>query len=487
LYRPRSIIRLILFGFAVVQAPLIAAVVTAIVQVDRLAQDNRAALIEAGVRLQQSKSLEETLTEMQRALGLFVIRDDPDFHTTYLRERARFRNAIDNLTQLNLTPIGHEKLKALGDGEQALFGRLHDASGEPAGSLTDDNNSELFADVWNELREQARIVHSESSKLIEQQINYTTTTAADVQRTLLLQAAAVIPATIVLAGVFVVLITRPMREVGRAIRRLGARELDEPIEVHGPRDVEGIGRELDWLRLRIKELEHQKLTFLRHISHELKTPLTTIREGAELLAESLDEKLPEEAEISTIICSNSVYLQKLIEDLLQFAKTQEVVTDLKVVESVSLDELAGSVVAAHRIAASAKQITVEQNLAPIRVRGDANKLRIVLDNLLANAIKYTPAEGRVSLSLSQRDGYALIDVKDTGPGVAEDEKQKIFEPFQQGQAQYQSSVKGTGLGLAIAKEYVEAHDGYIEVVASSEGAHFRAAIPIDGPGRAAPS
>src|SRR5690606_12555268 len=146
---------------------------------------------------------------------------------------------------------------------------LHDALPISSRTLLDDNNSELFDNVWNELREQARLVHSESSKLIEQQINYTTTTAADVQRTLLLQAAAVIPATIVLAGVFVVLITRPMREVGRAIRRLGARELDEPIEVHGPRDVESLGRELDWLRLRIKELEHQKLTFLRHISHEL--------------------------------------------------------------------------------------------------------------------------------------------------------------------------------------------------------------------------
>ena len=153
MYRPRSIIRLILFGFAVVQAPLIAAVVTAIVQVDRLAQDNRAALIEAGIRLQQSKSLEETLTEMQRALGLFAIRDDRDFHATYLRERAKFRNAIDNLTQLNLTPVGHEKLKALGDGEQALYERLHDASGEPSRSLLDDNNSELFDNVWNELRE----------------------------------------------------------------------------------------------------------------------------------------------------------------------------------------------------------------------------------------------------------------------------------------------------------------------------------------------
>lgn len=483
MYRPRSIIRLILFGFAVVQAPLIAAVVTAIVHVDRLAQDSRAALIESQITLQQSRALDETLTEMQRALGSFAIRGDADYHQRYLAQRAIFRNAIDNLTQLNLTTIGREQLKALGAEEQALFDRLHEPSGDPSASLSDDNDSELFDQVWNELRNRARLVHSESSKLIEQQTNYTTSTAAEVQRTLLLQAAAVIPATLVLAGVFVVLITRPMREVGRAIRRLGSRELEEPIAVRGPRDVEALGRELDWLRQRIQSLEHQKLTFLRHISHELKTPLTTIREGAELLAESLDEKLPEEAEISTIICTNSVYLQKLIEDLLQFAKTQEIVTDLKVVESVSLTELAQSVVAAQRIAAAAKQITVEQNLAAVQVRGDENKLRIVLDNLLANAIKYTPAGGRVSLSLNARDGFAIIDVEDTGPGVDDDEKQKIFEPFQQGRAQYQSSVKGTGLGLAIAKEYVEAHDGYIEVVASEAGAHFRAAIPIEGPDR----
>ncbi len=483
MYRPSSIIRLILFGFAVVQAPLIAAVVTAIVQVDRLAQDSRAALIESQITLQQSRSLDETVTEMQRALGSFAIRDDADYHQRYLAQRAIFRNAVDNLTQLSLTSMGREQLDALGAEEQALYERLHDSAGEPSASLSDGNNAELFDGAWNNLRNRARLVYHESGRLIEQQTNYTTATAADVQRTLLLQAAAVIPATLVLAGVVVVLITRPMREVGRAIRRLGARELEEPIEVRGPRDVEALGRELDWLRRRIQELEHQKLTFLRHISHELKTPLTTIREGAELLTESLDDKLPEESEISSIICTNSVYLQKLIEDLLQFAKTQEVVTDLKVVESVSLTELARAAVATHRIAAAAKQITVEQELVTVHVRGDENKLRIVLDNLLTNAIKYTPARGRISLSLSHQDGYAVLDVEDTGPGIPDEEKQKIFEPFQQGKALYQSSVKGTGLGLAIAKEYVDAHDGYIEVVPSDDGAHFRAAVPIAGPDR----
>src|SRR5690606_38013810 len=160
LYRPRSIIRLILFGFAVVQAPLIAAVVTAIVQVDRLAQDSRAALIEAEIATQQSRSLVEQLTEMRRALGQYQdFREDAAFHRSYLDRRAYFRNAVDNLAQLYLTALGREQLKALGEEEQALYARLHDPSGEASGTLVEENRPE----VWAELANRARLVLSESS------------------------------------------------------------------------------------------------------------------------------------------------------------------------------------------------------------------------------------------------------------------------------------------------------------------------------------
>lgn len=479
MYRPRSIVRLILIGFAVVMAPLIAAVITAVIQVDRLAQESSASLIEGEIATQQSRSLVEQLIEMQRALTQFQITKDGDFHDAYLERRRYFRNAVENLAQLRLTKLGREQLSSLKNSEQELFDKLHTKSGAPSPTLAADNKAQVWADLTN----QARNVLSESSRLIEGQVDATTARAGVMQRTLLLQAAAAIPAAIVLAGLAVILIVRPLREVGQAIGRLGAREFGAPISVHGPRDLEALGRQLDWLRVRIQELEHQKITFLRHISHELKTPLTTIREGSELLAESLVGASPEEAEISRIMCSNSIHLQKLIEDLLQFGKTQEIVTDLKILESVDMQALVRSVIATQALASASKVIRIEEELAALRIRGDENKLRIVIDNLLANAIKYTPAGGRVSVSLALRDKHAFVDVRDTGPGVAESEKQKIFEPFQQGQAEYQSSVKGTGLGLAIAREYVEAHDGYIEVVDSTVGAHFRAAFPVAGPRR----
>ena len=474
MYRPRSIVRLILIGFAAVIAPLIVAVVTAVIQVDRLARVSRTAVLEAEIATQQSRSLMEQLTEMERALGQFQVLGDRDFFDIYLNRRQAFLNAIDNLLGLNFTVTGTEQLRRLQEQERALFTRVQRESAR--GDVRTSASRE-----WTVLAGLARDVLAESSTLIEGQADFATSAANDVQRTLLLQAAAVIPAAVVLAGLFTVLITRPLRQIGQGIRRLGAREFSEPIEVQGPRDVEELGQQLDWLRRRIQELEQQKITFLRHISHELKTPLTTLREGAELLVESLAEAAPQEAEISRIMRANSLRLQTLIEDLLQFGKTQVPITDLRISASLDLRELVRSAVANQALAASAKQIEVDEDLEELRIAGDENKIRIVVDNLLTNAVKYTPSCGRVVVSLASRGGFATIDVQDNGPGIAEADRERIFEPFYQGRAEYQSSVKGTGLGLAIAKEYVEAHDGSIELVTSALGAHFRVRFPAAGP------
>lgn len=453
-----------------------AAVVTAVVQVDRLSEAGRAAVLEAETATQQSRSLIEQLTEMQRAFGQFRVLGDTELYQNYVERRAIFRNAVDNLLGLALPERAIQQLTAIEREEAVLFSVL-------SGGDTGDQSTHTATDtaqLWRILIDRAREVLSDSSQLIETQANYATDAADRLQRLLLLQAAAVVPVTFVLAGVFVVLITRPTREIAKAIQRLGARELDEVIEVRGPDDLAELGKELDWLRRRIKELEHQQITFLRHISHELKTPLATIREGAELLAESLSDGAPEDAELSSIMRSSSLRLQKLIEDLLQFGKTQELISDLKITQ-VDLGAVLRAAVSTQALAIGSKNITLAEDLSDARVRGDGNKLRIVIENLLNNAVKYTPVNGRVSISLEKRGNDVVIDVRDSGPGVLDTERQAIFEPFHRGQAEYQSSVKGTGLGLAIAKEYVETHDGCIEVVDSGGGAHFRVVLPVAGP------
>jgi two-component system sensor histidine kinase GlrK len=177
-----------------------------------------------------------------------------------------------------------------------------------------------------------------------------------------------------------------------------------------------------------------------------------------------------------------VHLQGLIENLLKFARTLELTNDLELETGVGLAALVRSSVATQRLAADAKDIDIDLRLSPVAVRGDRNKLRVVIENLLANAVKFTPPDGSIIVTLAADGEWARLDVEDTGPGIAEADRERIFEPFQQGNADAQGSVKGTGLGLAIVRDYLDAHAGTISCVPADRGAHFMVRIPIAGPG-----
>ena len=108
-----------------------------------------------------------------------------------------------------------------------------------------------------------------------------------VKRTLYLQAVALVPAVLLLMIIFMFLISRPIRQIRGAIRHMGAGNFTDPVSIRGPQDLEQLGDTLDWLRRQLLELEQGKTRFLQHMSHELKTPLTAIREGADLLREKI--------------------------------------------------------------------------------------------------------------------------------------------------------------------------------------------------------
>ena len=474
--RPRSIVSLILLGFLVVLLPFVLAVVTAVVQVDRFAEQSRLAVENVRAATQYSRMLVEQSLEMRRQLGNFVVRGDPDFLEDYRSERVGFRAALDRLIGLELPDMDAARLRSLAEDEAAVFASV---DGRGSAAITDlDAELATLAAITDRSQE----VLVETDGLAEQRTGEVTRRAEALQRTLVAIAAVAVPATAILVVVFTLLITRPMGALGAAIRRLGAHALDEPIVVRGPRDIEALAGELEWLRLRIQSLERQKASFLQHISHELKTPLTTIREGSDLLSESLGgSNNPEDAEIARLLRQSGLHLQRLIEDLLRFAKTQELAGELKPEPAVDLARLVGESVASFSVLVDSRSLAVATELAHVAARCDAGRLRTVVDNLLTNAIKYTPEGGRIAVALSVDQGQAVIDVCDSGPGIEPPDRARIFEPFWQGRTPHASSVKGTGLGLSIAKDYVEAHGGSIELVESRHGAHFRVRLPLAGP------
>jgi two-component system sensor histidine kinase GlrK len=470
LYRPKSILRLILGGFVVVTVPLILALITAAVYVDRLTKHGQRSVVDAVNATQSSLMLLEHITAMERNARQYQVLGDHALLDVYQSQHGQFQRAVGELRRVDLSPRQHELVDELVYQEQRIYDQLSTASPTAPAVGTAIGG-------FPTLNAEARSVLAESSHLIGENVGEIESLAAHAQQLLIWQTLGLIPAVLVFSVIFIVLIIRPLRQIEHSVNRLGNGHFNEAIQVKGPDDLQELGQRLEWMRRRLLEVESQKMMFLRHISHELKTPLTTIREGTELLNDQIVGSLnTEQMEIAAMLKQNSVQLQRLIEDLLNFSSLQTT-GQLVHREQVQLDRLILDQILTHKLAAKSKSVTIEDTLVSLSLSGDREKLRIIVDNLLSNAIKYSPPGGRVKISLKTNGDDVVLDVQDEGPGVLPGERQKIFEAFYQGQLPPRSHVKGSGLGLFIAREFITLHHGTIELIDEPVGAHFRVVLP----------
>jgi two-component system sensor histidine kinase GlrK len=216
------------------------------------------------------------------------------------------------------------------------------------------------------------------------------------------------------------------------------------------------------------------------MSHELKTPLANIREGTELLLDgSVGALEREQQEVTGILRENGLKLQALIENLLNFSAWQTKTASLEIAD-FELKPLIFSVLGQHRLPISNQKIRLQIAVSPVRVQADEGKLRLVLENLVSNAIKFLPYGGVLHIGAELRANELVIDVADTGPGIDPEDTGRIFEAFYQGKRLQGGPVGGTGIGLSVVAECVQAHGGRVGLVESSEwpGAHFRVVLPL---------
>jgi two-component system sensor histidine kinase GlrK len=472
-YRPKSFFKLVLIGFILVALPLLVAIVGAILYVNRLVELSQQTVSYAVEVTEGSRMLSEQLVAMERSARQFQVLGDAALFQVYVETHQKYQQTAEKLWKLPLDEYQKNQLKVLMEKEQnifAIFGAYPRNSGQINKAIPE------FAS----LAELAKSLVSKSSQLIDRETHVLRQSAVKAQEALIWQALALVPGATIFAVVFVMLISRPIRQIDLAIRRIGDGDFTSSVAVKGPRDLEYLGEQLDWLRQRLQELEQEKQKFLRHVSHELKTPLTAIREGAELLTDGIVGELnSEQEEIARILELQSRNLQRLIEDLLNFSMMQEKHTFFDI-NPIQLNKLVEDVVTDHKPVIMAKKIDLALLSPEILVFGDHEKLRIVIDNLLSNAVKFSPEGGKIIISLQRSVNVAVLDVIDSGPGVDEREREKVFNAFYQGSAIPDGPVKGSGLGLAIAREYLIAHNGRIEIVDDMlQGAHFRAVIPFN--------
>ena len=280
MYYPRSFLKFILLGFLLVSLPLVYALAELVLSLDRLSTQSRQEVLQASQAGRSSRLLFEQTTTLERLARQEIILEDAALLEDYARMRQEFQQT---LTQLALLPLEQSQLASL-DGLRQREGELHKMLTAPQRSSTAIT---ALADGYAQLVEQAQGMLNATNELTQRAIERLQETAAQGREKWFYLSLATIGIALALAIVFSVLIARPIRQLDQAIRRMGTADFSQPIEVNGPQDLRYVGQRLEWLRTRLSDLEHQQNRFLRHVSHELKTPLTAVREGAELLRDNV--------------------------------------------------------------------------------------------------------------------------------------------------------------------------------------------------------
>jgi two-component system sensor histidine kinase GlrK len=466
---PRSFLSLLLIGFTIVAAPLLFALFSNALAFERLAGLSEVAVHSAVKVTQASRALAGTVASLDRTARQYAVAGEANYLDAYRGHRSAFQGIVRQLSAMRLTETQRTELGAV----ERQADAIHQAIGRtgPTPQL-----SPLLAGQFAALGERAHALVELGDQMTDEGIEQLRAQAVQSRNSVFWLMIALIPTAVVLIASFTFLISRPISQVSASIKSLGEGQFATPIRIEGPGDIVRLGEQLDWLRERLVNLEAQKTRFLQHMSHELKTPLTALREGSDLLSSGLAGNLnAEQREIARILQENSIELRKLIEGLLNYSAVhaQTSYLDAKI---VPLKVVVRRVLNDRKLAIVAKGIRIEFNCENVAAYCDEEKIRIVLDNLLSNAIKFSPERGLISIKLYKEIGEAVFEVLDEGPGIPKPEREMVFEAFYRGTETPIAAIKGSGLGLSIVKEYVTLHRGRIEIL-EGPGAHFRIRFP----------
>ena len=471
--RPRSLTGMLLIGLGLTLLPLGFAAFTAQTYLRGLA-DQSESLVALGTQASKNSQLVlEQIPDLERTARLYLVLGDEELLDAYRERQARLGQALDALALLPQTDAAREQLAAMRAGSLTILRTLETVP-------LPENAGDLVLDVFETLNTAAGGLSAASQRAIEEEVSVLQSEGQEARRRLAWQAAALVPAMLIILGLFYALVIRPLRRLDRAIDLLGKGSLSQSIEVSGPSDLAALGEQLEWLRLRLIEISEEKNRFLRHMSHELKTPLANMREGSELLMDgAVGDLSQDQHDVTRILRDNSLKLQQLIENLLSFSAWQARNADLEF-KPVRIQPLVESVLRQHRLSLAGGEIDVATHLEDIELIGDKEKIRLVVDNLLTNAMKFTPRGGNIHIEAGVRGEEAVIEIRDSGPGVPKAERHLIFEAFYRGSARQRGRLEGTGIGLSVVAECVQAHSGRVEILdAPGGGALFRVTLPLE--------
>ncbi|MDE2118274.1 MAG: HAMP domain-containing histidine kinase, partial [Betaproteobacteria bacterium] len=318
-----------------------------------------------------SKILVSQLEKMEHSVKLSHILNDASVLDGYYQSRSKFREALAGLSALQLTKSQMALLEKVDSLEAEIFLQISKLS---AGH---EKPKHLRIDFAG-LQDSVNAFLSKGDVPVERKMDTMQAMADDASRITLWLVVLMMPFAVLLAFSVSRLITTPIQQINGAIQSMGSGGLSKAVKIDGPQDLQRLGEKLEWLRASLLELEREKTTFLLHVSHELKTPLTSIREGAGLLSEGIAGQLTDkQKKIAAILLANSIQLQKRIEDLLNFNALLTGKTVLAQ-KTVAIRPVIEGVIQDHRLALENKELKTELLCPDCTIEGDEQKIRIIV-------------------------------------------------------------------------------------------------------------
>ncbi len=468
----QSVLTLLLAGFALAAFPLLAGLIVSGQQIERVTRESERLLERSISTTQSARQIGDRIIAFERAARQYRILQDADAGTSL---RERHRALVEDLAEFSAR-VEHqalrERIDAMLTQSRALYRLALEAPAPPewpprlAGSF--DALSSAGGDLLVATEERA-----------QRELERLQAMGESARNVALLSLVSTVPVAIMLALLMASFLNRRIRRLDQGMRALAQPERARIEQIRSPRDLRALSIRLEWVRRRLIRSERERRQLVGQVSHELKTPLSAIREGTSLLADESFGRLGErQREVIGIIQSNIMRLQGQIENLLRFNRLRSR-SDPVWQGNIAVDELVDRIVDSHRLAIEARDIRLRRGEASgIRMRVDPDMLGTAVDNLISNAIKFSSPGGTVAVEVEGHDGQVHILVADRGPGIPAAERHRVFEPFYRGSSRHSRTRPGSGLGLAICRDLVRAHRGRVALV---ERAGWSAVFVIELP------
>lgn len=468
-WRPRSLLQLVLLAFLMVMLPLAVLMFQAgqaLSELSRLADQSARQAVE---ETRRARTLGALALEMERGARQYAVVEQDSLLEIFDERLAEYRRLLAR--QRELLPDDPDV--------RALSGQL-DRLAELPGLPLEEFKARLTD--FLPFAEHTEAMRHATNRRIDDRLDVIRQRAETVQHRLWWQTAALVSASLILMLLFTRLIVRPVRQLERRILGIGSGgKGTQPVPVQGPAELVSLDERIDWLSSRLDELEEQKQQFLRHMSHELKTPLASVREGSALLTDGVAGELTgHQREILELIDASGSELQRLIEQLLDYNLLQH--NQRLELERLDVATVAKEVLAKHRLGLEQKGMTVHCFDGPLAWRLDHTATARILDNLISNAIAYGEDGGELEIRARASHDRLIIDVANSGEPVPEEDRSRLFEAFYQGRIRRKGALKGSGIGLSVAADCARLQQGSLTLVDDDRLAVcFRLTLPRPTP------